>query len=226
MPFGSEFGDVYARGIEPACQNAGADCFRVDELVFNITIIDSIHDQIKRADVIIADMTGNNPNVMYEVGFARGRNKSIVLLTQDLDGIPFDQNQFHHCEYDSNRPEEMHDEVARRIRAFAPAHGSSINVDLDGSQLKEQEPRLLEAGNDFCGKLTLHNTTSDLISKDDYTVGVVFPQSFSATWATRTFDNETIAALGDGRDMALLSCPSLPPNGHGVVTLRMQVPRL
>ena len=37
---------------------------------------------IERADLVVADLTGDNPNVMYELGFAHGLRKPVVLLVQ------------------------------------------------------------------------------------------------------------------------------------------------
>jgi hypothetical protein len=56
MPFSDEFDDVYQLGIKPACQKAGAYAERVDEQIFNETILQRIYNQIAKADVIIAEI--------------------------------------------------------------------------------------------------------------------------------------------------------------------------
>jgi hypothetical protein len=68
MPFANEFRDVYLLGIQPSCLETGFRCERVDEQLFYENIMSRIYDQIKRADLLIADMTGRNANVFYEVG--------------------------------------------------------------------------------------------------------------------------------------------------------------
>lgn len=45
---------------------------------------------IGEAEIIIADCTGRNPNVFYEVGLAHALSKETILITRDLDDIPFD----------------------------------------------------------------------------------------------------------------------------------------
>ena len=53
-------------------------------------ILERVFNQISKADVIVADMTGRNPNVFYEAGYAHALNKVVVLVTQKTDDIPFD----------------------------------------------------------------------------------------------------------------------------------------
>ncbi len=45
--------------------------------------IQQAQEQIQEADFIIADVTSNNPNVLYEVGFAHGLKKSVLLLVRE-----------------------------------------------------------------------------------------------------------------------------------------------
>lgn len=94
MPFEPSFSDVYEIGIKETCTTAGAYCERVDEQIFDGRILDRIYNQISKADFIIADMTGRNANVFYEVGYAHALGKRTILLTQKSDDIPFDLKHF------------------------------------------------------------------------------------------------------------------------------------
>jgi len=96
MPFEDAFDDIYQLGIKDACSDAGAYCERVDEQIFQETILDRIYNQIAKADIIVADMTGRNANVFYEVGYAHALGKTTLLLTQSADDIPFDLKHFPH----------------------------------------------------------------------------------------------------------------------------------
>ncbi len=53
-------------------------------------IIKDIVEGIANADVIIADLTGLNANVFYELGLAHAMNKKVIIITQDIDELPFD----------------------------------------------------------------------------------------------------------------------------------------
>ncbi len=96
MPFAEEWDDSYRLGIKPACEEAGATCTRVDEQIFLENILQRNYGQIATADVVIAEMTGRNPNVFYEVGYAHGVGKRVILLTKSTDDIPFDLRHYPH----------------------------------------------------------------------------------------------------------------------------------
>jgi len=102
MPIGSDFDDIYQDGIKAACLSAGADCERVDEQIFVENILERVHNQIAKADIIISEMTGRNPNVLYETGYAHALKKQIIFLTQNANDIPFDLNHYPHIVYNGN----------------------------------------------------------------------------------------------------------------------------
>lgn len=99
MPFNEDFDDIYKLGIKEAAKEVGAYAERVDEQIFNEGILERIFNQISKADVIVADMTGRNPNVFYEVGYAHALGKVVLLLTQKADDIPFDLKHKQHIIY-------------------------------------------------------------------------------------------------------------------------------
>jgi len=99
MPFSEDFGDVYELGIKAACAAAGAYCERVDEQMFDESILQRVYNQISKADIIVADMTGRNANVFYETGYAHALNKRVILLTQKNSDIPFDLQHYPHIIY-------------------------------------------------------------------------------------------------------------------------------
>ena len=99
MPFDKRFDDIYKFGIKGAADKAGAYAERVDEQMFDEGILERVFNQISKADVLVADMTGRNPNVFYEVGYAHALGKIVVLLTQDPADIPFDLKNRPHIVY-------------------------------------------------------------------------------------------------------------------------------
>jgi len=100
MPFNDGFDDVYHFGIKQAVEECNLFCERVDEQHFTETILDVVFRNIKRSRFIIADMTGRNPNVFYEAGYAEALGKPIIYITQDPSSeIPFDLNQKPHIIY-------------------------------------------------------------------------------------------------------------------------------
>lgn len=99
MPFDDAFDDIYRLGIQAVASECDVVAERVDEQSFSETILERIYRQIEAADFIIADMTGRNPNVFYEVGYAHARDKLCTLLTQTAEDIPFDLKHHRHIVY-------------------------------------------------------------------------------------------------------------------------------
>lgn len=99
MPFEPTFDDIYKLGIQAIAKELDVVAERVDEQSFSESILERIYRQIDAADFIIADMTGKNPNVFYEVGYAHAKGKLCTLLTQNTDDIPFDLRHHRHLVY-------------------------------------------------------------------------------------------------------------------------------
>ena len=47
-------------------------------------------NHLKNDDLCIADITGKNANVMYELGYRKGLEKPVIIITSDTDKLPFD----------------------------------------------------------------------------------------------------------------------------------------
>ena len=54
---------------------------------------------LAKADVVIADLTGLNANVFYELGLAHAMNKKVIIITQDIGELPFDIKAYRAYEY-------------------------------------------------------------------------------------------------------------------------------
>lgn len=66
-------------------------------------ILRDIIEPIYNADVVIADLTGLNPNVMYELGIAHTFNKKTIVITKDdLSKLPFDLKQYRAKDYSTH----------------------------------------------------------------------------------------------------------------------------
>ena len=63
------------------------------------SILQDIVTGIGNADVIIADVTGLNPNVFYELGLCHALDKKVILITQDISELPFDIRSYRVDEY-------------------------------------------------------------------------------------------------------------------------------
>jgi hypothetical protein len=90
MPFSKAMEDVYILGIQGPVNAAGFLCERVDMSIFTGDILTRIKSRIETAALVIADLTGANPNVYLEVGYAWGKDRRTVLLANKSDKLKFD----------------------------------------------------------------------------------------------------------------------------------------
>lgn len=90
MPFSSDLDDLYFYGIRGSAERFGLQCKRADEIIHDSAIIKEIVDHIKRARVIVAEVSDNNPNVLYEVGWAHALERPTILIARKGTRLPFD----------------------------------------------------------------------------------------------------------------------------------------
>lgn len=100
MPFSDDLSNTYDV-IESVAQYCALNCVRADKISQSRQITDDINSNIEKARVVIADLSGNNPNVFYEVGLAHGRGKRVVLMVQNETVVPFDLRGIRYLRYDA-----------------------------------------------------------------------------------------------------------------------------
>lgn len=125
MPFGSkELNDVYAYFVKPSIEkNCNLRCERGDDMFGSNPIMDDIRRSIERARLIIADLTGRNPNVFYEVGIAHTLSKDVLLLSQSMNDVPFDLRHLRVLvyEYSPKGCRQLEDRLAENVNAIVKA---------------------------------------------------------------------------------------------------------
>lgn len=103
MPFETAFDPVY-EAIRAGAEDAKLHCQRADKVRDNQALIEKIKKAIHKAGIIVADITGDNPNVFYEVGYAHGLGKECILVTQTRsEEVPFDLRHLEHIGYSASR---------------------------------------------------------------------------------------------------------------------------
>jgi hypothetical protein len=105
MPFGGWLDDYYQSVYVPAIIAAGLEPHRADDLFRPSTIVNDIWAYTKRATLLLADLTGKNPNVFYELGLAHALAKPAVLVAESMEDIPFDLRQLRIILYNKNAPD-------------------------------------------------------------------------------------------------------------------------
>lgn len=90
MPFGGWYDRYYQDVYCPAIEDANMVPKRADDLFRPSTIVKDIWAFTKDAEIILADLSEKNANVMYELGLAHAIAKPAIIVTESMDDIPFD----------------------------------------------------------------------------------------------------------------------------------------
>ncbi len=90
MPYGEDYQDVWLGGIKRAATGTGFMPVRIDMITKSADITDDIVAAIKQSKVVVADVTKNNPNVMFELGYALALGKPHAIISQSTEYLPFD----------------------------------------------------------------------------------------------------------------------------------------
>lgn len=106
MPFTDDLTQIYNAFVKPTIEDSafGLICRRADDVKSNKAIIQDIWKSICEARLIVADLSGLNPNVMYELGIAHTLGKETILIYQRGRDVkfPFDLSHIRRIEYDNN----------------------------------------------------------------------------------------------------------------------------
>lgn len=98
-----EYEAIFREVIEPVCASQGLQAYRADFTYMPGLIIEDIKKQILEARVVIAEITPQNPNVYYEVGYADALNKPVILISDRKEGLkPFDVRAYRTIFYDNS----------------------------------------------------------------------------------------------------------------------------
>lgn len=89
MPFNDYLYKTY-KVIRDAFIGVGLSCTRGDEKNIDGEILPQIVRQILKAKIIIAVIDGRNLNVLYELGIVHELNKKVIIVSKNIDKVPFD----------------------------------------------------------------------------------------------------------------------------------------
>lgn len=104
MPFNPLFQSEYENIIQPALTELDIECIRGDEIYSKQRIMDDIWASIRSCRFVLAELTGRNPNVLYEIGLAHAIGKPVIVITRNGDDVPFDLKDLRYLFYDVNDP--------------------------------------------------------------------------------------------------------------------------
>ncbi|HWH82245.1 MAG TPA: tetratricopeptide repeat protein, partial [Burkholderiaceae bacterium] len=134
MPFGTktgadglvvDFNRVFDELLEPALREAGFDVFRADQEQRAGDIRFDLFQELLVADLVVADLTLDNPNVWYELGVRHAlRSRGVMLVQGPRTTQPFDlytdRKLTYHLKDGAPDPAHLrddHDSIVRMARA-------------------------------------------------------------------------------------------------------------
>ncbi|WP_347921780.1 hypothetical protein [Pontimicrobium sp. SW4] len=94
------FSRVYQHLIKPACEQANYEPLRADDVKKTNYIAIDVIRRIIESDMVICDLSSQNPNVLYELGIRQAFDKPVVLIKDSKTKRIFDIQGFRDFEYD------------------------------------------------------------------------------------------------------------------------------
>jgi hypothetical protein len=117
-----KYDELYRDLFAPAIKDAGLKPYRVDSDPSVTVLIDKIESEIRSAAVCFAEITEDNPNVWYELGFAISANKPVVMVcSEERTRFPFDVSHRRIIRYSPRSPsqfQKLKEEITKTLRSL------------------------------------------------------------------------------------------------------------
>ncbi|MDN3353684.1 toll/interleukin-1 receptor domain-containing protein [Actinomadura sp. DC4] len=101
--------------IRSAAERVGMEAERIKDLDADFMVTDTILYKIDSARLVVADLTLERPNVYFELGYARGKGKTVVTLLKSGSKAHVDVRGWNYIEYIDSRP--LEEDLVRRFTA-------------------------------------------------------------------------------------------------------------
>ncbi|HEY6615152.1 MAG TPA: hypothetical protein VIZ32_11555, partial [Vicinamibacterales bacterium] len=131
MPFSLEWSNDVHKALAAACKAMSVTPVRGDDLFTPTDILVDIWQSINAADIVVADITGRNPNVLYELGVAHTLAKPVLIISRHAADIPIDLSTRRIILYGQSEDDWREDlgmKVTKAITEILRMYGSSATV--------------------------------------------------------------------------------------------------
>ena len=134
-PFKEPFNTIYRDHVITLLRDIGFEIQRADDIYSVQPVMEDIWEGIGNAGTIIADVSGRNPNVMYEIGVAHTLGKPVVVLTQKIDDVPFDLRHYRCIVYKYTPPgiHDLQNALSQTMKVLWKEGASAFESDKGGS---------------------------------------------------------------------------------------------
>lgn len=124
-PIGEEGSEIRKRAdkvfkyiISPVCEECEFEAIRVDKVNQADAITQTIIDYLNNSELVIADITGHNPNAFYEMGYRASTGKPMIYLKEKDEKIPFDIAGIRTFDYDLSDLDSVAEVKTRLIKTI------------------------------------------------------------------------------------------------------------
>jgi len=174
LPEGKLFERVFSEGIAPAAAECSRSVVRLDSEFSTEEKLASICRALQTAGLVIADVTGKNPNVLFELGYARGARRKVLLIAQHLEDFPFDKRKNEVIAY-AGDPAVLRRELIDFLRSGSTRKGS----EPDGTESAREKfisifrDILDKHGHEHRGEIQQENATTFVLMEQDMDLPLV-----------------------------------------------------
>lgn len=132
QPFNEIYDKRYEDIYNPAIRATGLIPYRVDKDPSARIIIEQIEKKIEDAAICFADISIDNPNVWYELGYAFASGKDVVMVCdKQRKEFPFDVRQKSIIPYSTDSKSDfdsLEKQIEDKIRAYLSQHKKTIPI--------------------------------------------------------------------------------------------------
>jgi len=123
QPFNEVFNKRFKDVFKPAIKAANCEPYRVDEDFTSRIPIENIEEEIRNSEICFADISTDNPNVWYELGFAFANHKDVVMVCSNerKSDFPFDIRHRNIIKYNTSSKsdfEELESNIKNKLTAY------------------------------------------------------------------------------------------------------------
>jgi len=129
MPFGGWFDQYWEHIYQPAIKAANLTPRRADDVFRAGSVMSEVWRQTQAADLLIADLATRNSNVFYELGLAHAIAKPVILISDNIEDVPFDLRGLRVLLYDRNDPlwgVQLRSELTTALRETLQEPGAAV----------------------------------------------------------------------------------------------------
>jgi hypothetical protein len=119
MSFDAKLRPIYDNHVLKVAKSLNLTAKRADDFFTTHHVMSDVWEAIHAARLVIADCTGRNANVFYEIGMAHTLGRPVVLITQHNRDVPFDLQAVRYIQYEYTPPgmEKFEQQLTSTLRS-------------------------------------------------------------------------------------------------------------